>query len=237
MSALSSISGIGLPTLLANPAITAITRVDIDNNYQQTADWWQGDDSKRFPLSNINFNNPSPIMVRRRDMEACPYPPFTSDMPTPISSSETASSALASTTSPQSSMITPAPSLSCELHNQDPDRDKTQAFCLCNDSITLSPLLALTAPSESCAYTIIPANSAFETVTTAEETWASNYSACTLIGGIADALTCTVISGCTPTVAPMPTIAAWVRSLSTVDIGDTQDRNGGKDAVMEIVTN
>ncbi|KAI1119752.1 hypothetical protein F5Y10DRAFT_291151 [Nemania abortiva] len=225
-----------LPTLMRNTDITAITHVDIENDYQRTTDWRQGDDPERFPLPDVDPNNPPPIVMRRRDVEACPFPPFPSDTPTPTSSPETTLSTPAPVTSSQSSMITPAPSLSCELHNQDPDQGVTQAFCLCNGSITLSPLPASTAQSESCAYTTIPATTAFETVTTATETWTSNCSACTLVGGIADSPTCTRVSGCTPTAAPTPTIAAWVGNLSTIDIGDAEDENGGIDLAMEMFT-
>ncbi|KAI8953537.1 hypothetical protein F4801DRAFT_120120 [Xylaria longipes] len=97
-------------------------------------------------------------------------------------------------------------------------------------------VLACDKCSESCAYTSIPATTAFETVTTATEAWTSNCNACTLVGGIADSPTCTSISGCTPTAAPTPTIAAWVGNLSTIDIGDAEDGNGGKDLAMEMFT-
>ncbi|KAJ8123626.1 hypothetical protein ONZ43_g473 [Nemania bipapillata] len=225
-----------LPNLMRNPAITSITHVAIDNNYQQTVDWRQGDDPNRFPLPDIDPNNPPPVAMRRRDVEACPFPPFSSGTPTPTSLLQTTLSTPVPTTSSQSSMITPAPSLSCELHNEDPDQGINQAFCLCNDSITLSPLPATAAQSESCAYTTIPVTTAFETVTRATMTWTSNCSACTLVGGIADSATCTRVSGCTPTAAPTPTIAAWVGNLSTIDIGDAEDGNGGKDLAMEMFT-
>ncbi|RDL32656.1 Uncharacterized protein BP5553_09112 [Venustampulla echinocandica] len=74
--------------------------------------------------------------------------------------------------------ITPAPTPSGELHNEDPDQGINQAFCLCDK--------------------------------------------------------CGLVAGCTPTAAPSPTIAAWVGNLSTIDIGNAEDGNGGKDLATEM---
>ncbi|KAH6675112.1 hypothetical protein B0J14DRAFT_637790 [Halenospora varia] len=149
-----------------------------------------------------------------------------------------ATSAATSTGSATSSVpasITPAPTPSCELHNEDPDQGINQAFCLCDKSITLSVLPATSAQSESCAYQSIPtATTARETVTTQTEVWTSNCAACTIVGGIADAETCTTVAGCTPTAAPSPKIATWVGNLSTIDIGNAEDGNGGKDLATEM---
>lgn len=89
----------------------------------------------------------------------------------------------------------------------------------------------LVAYDKSCAYSTIPGSSAREKVTKPTEVWTSNCAACTLVGEIADQdqQTCTTVAGCTPTRAPTPTIAAWVGNLSTVEIGDAEDGNGGKD--------
>jgi hypothetical protein len=142
---------------------------------------------------------------------------------------------IGSSTSSVPASITPAPTPSCELHNEDPDQGINQAFCLCDKSITLSVLPATSAQSESCAYKSIPtATTARETVTTQTEVWTSNSAACTIVGGIADAETCTTVAGCTPTAAATPTIAAWVGNLSTIDIGNADDGNGGKDLATEM---
>ncbi|KAI0837778.1 hypothetical protein F5Y06DRAFT_304212 [Hypoxylon sp. FL0890] len=143
--------------------------------------------------------------------------------------------ATSSTTTSVPASITAAPTPSCELHNEDPDQGIDQAFCLCDKSITLSVLPATTAQSESCAYKSIPsATSARMTVTIPTQVWTSNCAACTLVGGIADAETCTSVTGCIPTAAPSPTIAAWVGNLSTIDIGNAEDGNGGKDLANEM---
>lgn len=146
-------------------------------------------------------------------------------------------SASATSSTPSSITVAPTKLPSCELHNHDPDQGINQAFCLCDDSITLSPLPVTSAYSESCAYKSIPTGTtAIETVTTQTEIWTSNCAACTIVGGIADAETCTTVSGCTPTAAPSPTIAAWVGNLSTIDIGNAEDKNGGKDLATEMLT-
>ncbi|KAK2760243.1 hypothetical protein FQN54_002310 [Arachnomyces sp. PD_36] len=148
------------------------------------------------------------------------------------------SSSLATPTSsiPNSS-ITSAPTKlpSCVLHRQDPDQGIDQAFCLCDESVTLSPLPATSAYSESCAYKSIPtATTAYETVTTRPAVWTTNCAACTLVGGDSGAQTCTTVADCTPTAAAVPTIAAWVGNLSTIDIGNAEDGNGGKDLASEM---
>ncbi|KAI0388673.1 hypothetical protein F5Y17DRAFT_470265 [Xylariaceae sp. FL0594] len=171
---------------------------------------------------------------------------FTKDLESFISAtvSSTTTTTVPTTTtssSAQSSQppatITPAPAPSCDLYNQDTDQGVTQAYCLCDSSITLSPLTTVTAYSESCAYKSIPTGTQFtESVTTMSQVWTSNCAACTLAGGLADAPTCTTVSGCTPTAAPTPTMAAWVGNLSTIEIGDAEDGNGGKDLASEMFT-
>lgn len=106
---------------------------------------------------------------------------------------------------------------------------------MCDSSVTLSVLPATHAQSESCAYKSLPtATTARATITTQTEIWTSNCAACTIDGGIADQETCTMVAGCTPTAAPKPTIAAWVGNLSTIDIGNAEDGNGGKDLASKI---
>ncbi|KAJ4421546.1 hypothetical protein N0V82_003684 [Gnomoniopsis sp. IMI 355080] len=128
---------------------------------------------------------------------------------------------------------TTAPKPTCVLHNQDPDQGINQAYCLCDQTATLSPLsVAKTGhQSDSCAYSTIPATGAQATVTTATSTWTSNCQACTIVGGIADQETCTSVSSCTPT--GKPKIIAWV-SNSTIAIGDAEDGDDGKTLSKEL---
>lgn len=132
------------------------------------------------------------------------------------------------TTTTVPATITPPPVPSCVLHKGDPDEGNAQAFCVCDNSITLTPL-PVTAYGESCAYTSIPGSTAMETLTTQTDIWTTNCAACTLVGGILGQETCTTVAACTPTAAPTPTIAAWVGNMSTIDIGNADDGNGGKD--------
>lgn len=57
-----------------------------------------------------------------------------------------------------------------------------------------------------------------------------------IVGGIADRETCTTVTDCTPTAAPSPTIAAWVGNLSTIDIGNADGGNNGKNLDSEMFT-
>ena len=140
-------------------------------------------------------------------------------------------------TTSTSPAITAPPTPSCVPHNEDPDQGINQAFCLCDNSITLSPLPATSAQSESCAYKSIPtATRAQEVVTTLIQSWTFNCQACTIVGGIADQETCTPVAGCTPTATPTPQIAAWVANMSTIDIGNAEDENGGKDLATGLFT-
>lgn len=107
--------------------------------------------------------------------------------------------------------------MSCELQNEDPDQGINQAYCLCDKSITLTPLSVASTgvQSDSCAYTAMPATSASEVVTTQAVTYTNNCQACTLIGGIADTPSCISVSGCVPTQA----IAQVQAGSSPVHVG------------------
>ncbi|MAD83313.1 MAG: hypothetical protein CL912_25730 [Deltaproteobacteria bacterium] len=62
------------------------------------------------------------------------------------------------TSSASDNIITPAPTISCDLHEQDSDQGILKPFCLCDNSVTLTPLSvpATGHQSDSCAYTAIP---------------------------------------------------------------------------------
>lgn len=146
-------------------------------------------------VSNGTFNG-----TIRQPLSACPI------------QNSTATKTTASKTTPAS--ITPKPTISCELHNEDPDQGINQAFCLCDGSKTLSPLpVAKTGhQSDSCAYTAIP-STAVEVVTTLKETYTSNCQVCTQIQ--LNAPTCTSQPGCYPTVA----VANVTAGSSPVHVG------------------
>ncbi|KAI0427511.1 hypothetical protein F5Y09DRAFT_344619 [Xylaria sp. FL1042] len=123
--------------------------------------------------------------------------------------------------------LAPTSSISCSLQDDDPDQGITSRYCVCDTSVTAPVLGSTLARSELCAYTALPTTTA--QVTLATQIWTSNCKACTLVGGIADDATCTSVSSCTPTSTPVPTMSAWVNNLATIDIGDADDGNGGKD--------
>lgn len=214
-----------LPNLQRNRAITAITNVVVEENFRRYTDWRQGD-GNLFQLPSLDPSNPPPMNpVKKRDVSGAACSVQASTITKAPSTSTTAADA-----------IRPGPTLSCLLHNQDPDQGILQAYCLCNGSITLAPLPATSAQSESCAYSTMPGTSASEAVTTQTQVWTTNCQACTIVGGVADQETCTPVSGCKPTSAPVPTIAAWIGNLSTIDIGNAEDGNGGKDLAQEMFT-
>jgi hypothetical protein len=132
----------------------------------------------------------------------------------------------------------PGPIHSCLLHPENRDQGINDPYCVCDLSHTLCPLPATSAQSESYAYQSIPtATTTVETITTPTAVYTSNCAACTIVGGIADVASCTPGAGCTPTAppaVPTPTIAAWVGNLSTFDIGNAEDGNGGKDLATEM---
>ncbi|KAI0198381.1 hypothetical protein F4808DRAFT_436186 [Astrocystis sublimbata] len=123
---------------------------------------------------------------------------------------------------------TPTPTISCRLQNQDPDMGINSRYCVCEESITAPILGSTLAQSELCAYTATPTTT--QTISRPTHTYTAGCDACTIVGGIADSPTCTTIEGCAPT------ITAWVGNLDSIDIGDAEDGNGGKDLAMELFT-
>lgn len=196
-----------LPTLQRNTAVTRIVSVDFSNNYQHDVDWENGQsppglNNPLLPASPAR-NKPVPpvpagLRKSRRDGNVteiiqpslCPLP-----LDTASATASSSSSSPASITSPPT-LLKP----SCVLHEQDPDQGITQAFCLCDNTVTLFPLsVPLTGhQSDSCAYTTIPA-SAKEIVTTMASTYTKNCQGCTQVGF--NAPSCTTVPKCSPTSA------------------------------------
>ncbi|KAJ3580553.1 hypothetical protein NPX13_g18 [Xylaria arbuscula] len=176
----------------------------------------------------IFFNTPSRV-------------PSMSPSRTP-SNSPSVTSFITSTIESTTPSITPYPTVSCYLQNQDPDQGITSQYCVCENSIT-APILegSNLAQTALCVYTTVPGTTAEVSVPT--YTWTTNCNACTLIGGIADSADCTMVDGCTPTGIPTstetaatPTMTAFVANLHTVEIGDAEDGNGGKDLAKYLFT-
>jgi hypothetical protein len=210
------------PTLQRNPAITSITSVDVTNNFAQTVDWTPGDGNPILDTSTASQMNPEAPARRsrlnrfKRDASLCSATSTTTDNPTPAT-------------------ITTAPTMSprsCELHEEDPDQGINQAYCLCDNSVTLTPLsVPLTGhQSDSCAYTAMPATATIS-ISTQEAVFRSD---CKIQ---LNAPTCTsTIQGCTPTGAAATPTSTFVVHLSnnTVHVGDVNKANNGQDFRDEV---
>lgn len=170
------------------------------------------------------FGNPS-RNLKRQDAFVCMLPTPTSGYSTSVPVT-----------------ITPPPMPTCFLHFEDPDQGISQSYCLCNQTLTLTPLPIKTDKSDACAYDSIPGSTAAATIAIETEIWTSNCATCTLVGGITGNETCTTVAGCTPTGirtststgTPIPTIAAWVSNITTIDIRNADDGNGGIDLAVEM---
>lgn len=220
-------------TLQANTDVTGIYTVNSNTlavDDSTTGSWVRGRDAADAPGIDANTVTGASIQAQ---IDA--YCSSSANQRRGTNSSVSACELSATSNSTITSAPTATSIITCELHEQDPDQGVNQAYCLCDNSVTLTPLsIATTAEqSASCAYTTIPGSTAQETVTTQTEVWTSNCAACTIVGGIADSETCTSVSGCTPTAAPSPTIVAWV-SNSTLQIGDAEDDNNGTSLAKEM---
>ncbi|KAI0480399.1 hypothetical protein GGR56DRAFT_626001 [Xylariaceae sp. FL0804] len=192
-------------------------------NFMATADRAVQDLHREFPHSSQRKKRQIPAYCYSMYLGASTGASISS--PAMTSSSPT----ISRTAGSHSMSITAAPKPSCVLSNEGPDQGINTWYCLCDSSITL-------AYSQHCDYKSIPSGSSNHiTVRAPTESWTSNCKACTIVGGIADDPTCTTVSGCTPTSAPTPTIAAWVGNLSTINIGDAEDSDGGMALAKELL--
>lgn len=167
---------------------------------------------------------------------SAPAPASTAAIPAPTGESETGDTcdadpvwANSSTTSSPPTITTAPPMPSCSLQNEDPDQGINTQGCICGS--TTLPLLTVASPTDdaqSCAYTALPSSSVPNPIAVESQAWTSNCQACTLVGGIADAPSCTSVAGCQPTAAPTPTLAVNL-SNNTVSVGDEDSKNGGSD--------
>ncbi|KAI8944110.1 hypothetical protein F4801DRAFT_572847 [Xylaria longipes] len=193
----------------------------------------------------INYHNtyrdppttPSSKRRIKRQLAECPVNATSSapeSIPETTSITPTITPTVTSFITSTTPAITPAPTVSCWLQNEDPDQGINSRYCVCGNSITAPILDPTLAESDLCAYTTPPTTTMQVSVPT--QTWMSNCQACTLVGGIADDATCTMVDDCTATMPAVPTITAWVNNLDTIDIGDAEDGNNGQDLAMELFT-
>lgn len=105
--------------------------------------------------------------------------------------------------------ITPPPSLSCILHEEDPDNAITTPYCVC--SSTTLPVLSVPLTgeqSDSCAYSTIPATGAVS-ITQAFPV-VTNSAACEVCTLALDDYHCNPIVGCSTSAAPSPSATVAV---------------------------
>ncbi|KAF2650990.1 hypothetical protein K491DRAFT_730354 [Lophiostoma macrostomum CBS 122681] len=137
-------------------------------------------------------------------------------------------------TAPPTTSAPPMPS--CSYLYAAPDNGIEMNACVCG-SVTLPPLTLTNAPNQeaSCSYTAMPSSSVANPITIPTQYWTNNCQACTLIGGIADAATCTSVGGCTPTSAPKPVLAIEI-SNNSIPIGNADNFDDGKDLRTDFYT-
>lgn len=170
------------------------------------------------------------LMKRRIDNQ---YSHIRRDAPTNGCAMTIASSTKFSATP---STTPPPPMPSCYLQEEDPDHGVNARGCICG-STTLPILSVADAAGESalCAYTAMPTKTEANPISKETYTYTSNCQACTVVGGIADTPTCTLVGGCTPTAAPTPTIVVHL-SNNSVPIGDENKNNNGSDLRQTMFT-
>lgn len=213
-----------LPTLQRNEAINRIISVAKDQNWAHSVDWNKGD-GNLLPESTASSQQVPAVPQAQGPAatQTCYSVSGASACPTSCPTTFTTSTSVKPT-------ITAKPA--CDLHNQDPDQGITQAYCLCDSSVTLTPLSIPTNghPSDSCAYTTIPKTGEIS-ITTVKQTYTSNCHVCTEIEFNPPTCTSTV-PGCTPTTATSATpTSTFVVNLSnnTVHAGNANDANNGAD--------
>jgi hypothetical protein len=100
--------------------------------------------------------------------------------------------------------IHPTPSF--VLRNEDPNREVNQAYCLCNQIITLSPLPASSAQSANYSHVSIPGSSVRATKS---KSGPPNARHIPVLGHE----TCTMVSACTPTELPAYICCVYWQSI------------------------
>lgn len=111
---------------------------------------------------------------------------------------------------------TAPPMPTCSMQNEDPDQGINTQGCICGS--TTLPLITVanaTDPGQSCSYTALPTTNITNPITITTAAYTTNCMACTVIGGIADAPSCTTMAGCTPTSAAPLTTASPVQTTAS----------------------
>ena len=196
------------PTLQRNADITKVTSLDLSDNFQRHVDWQPDSDDQELPesgASDLVVPPPPPGCARKMKRQAAgcvtciTFAPPGGTTGTISVSGTGAVTAPATTT--QAANITPAPTISCSLQNEDPDQGINTDYCICSGSTfpVLSVGATATGPDASCAYTSLP-SAIHPTANLPVIT--SNCQVCSV--GY-DSEQCTPLPNCTPTSVPAST--------------------------------
>lgn len=210
------------PTLQRNPAITKVTSVDLSNKLNQHVDWEPNKNFRLLPASTASaLAVPAPAkMLKKRQAASASATCITFAGP---GSSTGLIEAASSTTTPistasKAASITPAPTISCTLQNEDPDQGIVTPYCICSKSTfpVLSVASTATDQGASCDYTTLPISSTFRP-TVVLPVVTSNCHVCTIAF---DQESCTPLAGCTPTHASPPVISASATPSTVVQLSN-----------------
>ena len=141
--------------------------------------------------------------------------------------SETSVYGVDATSATSPTITSPLATPTCEVQYEDPDQGINSPYCICNESITAPintppPTISFTDPAQSfCYYPTLPGTTVKPIVATT--TWTDSCSACTLVGGIADPVTCTSVAGCTPPATP--TASVYLAVNNSVSVGTANNNN------------
>lgn len=193
------------PTLQRNSAVTQVTSVDLSNNLNQHVDWQPNNNDEELPASgasDLPVPAPPPGCPQKVKRQAAACVTCITFAP-PGGATGTIS---VSGTAPATAAITPAPTISCTLQNEDPDQGIDTDYCICSGSTfpVLSVGTIATAQDASCAYTtLIAASTINPTINLPVVT--SSCQVCTVA---IDSEQCTILPNCTPTQTAGPTTTA-----------------------------
>ncbi|KAL8726756.1 MAG: hypothetical protein Q9181_005935 [Wetmoreana brouardii] len=189
------------PTLQRNPAVTRVTSVDLSNNQNQHVDWQPNNNDPQLPASGASdlVVPPPPPGCPQKVKRAAAACVTCITFATPGGPTGTVS---VSGTAPATASITPAPTISCTLQNEDPDQGINTEYCVCSGSTfpVLSVGTTATGPDASCAYTTLNAASTIHPTANLPVV-TRNCQVCTVA---VDSEQCTPLAGCTPTAVSTP---------------------------------
>ena len=206
------------PTLQRNAAVTKVTSLDLTDNLKRHVDWQPNSGNEELPAHPADGlevpDPPEGCAARRRKRQATACATCITFAPPGGTTGTISVSSTATTT--QIANITPAPTISCSLQNEDPDQGINTNYCVCSGSTfpVLSVAATATGPDASCAYTSLAAASTIHP-TVQLPIVTSNCQVCTVGVGSEQ---CTPLPNCTPTPAPASP-AATTTMVTTTSAG------------------